>query len=69
MIYEKIFYAFSRKFDKKVKDICRISGLENRFIENIEDYEESQIDYAAVKDILEPQIERSKQWLHNAISG
>lgn len=67
MIFEKDFYAFSREDDKKVKDICKISGLEYRFFEKVEDYKESSIDYGVVRDSLMPQIVYSKQWLHNAI--
>ena len=67
LIFEKDFYAFSRKDDKKVKDICEITGLTDRFFIDMDDYVESSVDYNAVKSVLSPQIEESKKWLHDAI--
>lgn len=67
MIFEKDFYAFSRKDDKKVLDICKISGLSDRFYKDLNEYSDSPIDYEAVRGILRSQIEESKKWLHDAI--
>jgi len=32
LLFEKEFYAFSRKTGRKIEDICNVVGLDNRFI-------------------------------------
>ena len=67
IIFKREFYAFSRKDDRKVEDICKIIGLGDRFYKTSSDYVEAKIDFNSVMKLLEPQIEESQRWLHNAI--
>ncbi len=67
IIFEKDFYAFSRKDDKKVLDICTTFNLQDRFFQSIESYSESPIDYVQVNAVKEKEVLRSRKWLHDAI--
>lgn len=68
VIFQKQFYAFTRNSSGKVRDICRVLNLENRFIKDGQTIrKEEKIDYEKVNILLEKEIVKSKEWLHNAL--
>lgn len=69
VIFKKQFYAFSRNYSGKVKDICQIMNLENRFFSDNVFREQKPIDYDAVYKILQNKINESELWLKTALQG
>lgn len=69
IIFNKEFYAFSRKSNGKVKDICKTMNLENRFFENDEFKELEKIDYDQVNEQWKKLKEKSEKWIINAIEN
>ena len=69
IIFNKEFYAFSRKSNGKVCDICKTMNLENRFLKNDEFHELEHINYNEVNKILKKQKKISQDWIKNAIEN
>ena len=65
LIFKKQFYAFSRKYSGKVKDICCQFNLENRFFSDDFFHEVAPINYAEVKMKIDRRRKISQQWLIN----
>jgi hypothetical protein len=69
VIFEKEFYAYSRKTGRKIEDICRLLGLENRFIRNFDFSEQEPIDYDKINKIIIENRTKSLEWLKEAINN
>ena len=67
LIFQKQFYAFSRRYDGKVRDICKQFNLENRFIENGVFADQPPIDYGKVNKTVCEKREMSKSWLESQL--
>lgn len=67
--YKKELYAFPRKKEKKVEDLCKILGLENRYIVNGSriSFEKKLIDYKKVGINIQEWKNQSIKWLINSI--
>lgn len=68
IIFNVQFYAFSRAYAGKVKDICKIFELENRYFSNDVFKECENIDFDNVNKIWETKRTDSKKWLIEAIN-
>lgn len=53
LIFNKQFYAFSRKSNGKVRNICEVIKLKERFFENDQFKELEKIDYIKVNKEIE----------------
>lgn len=69
ILFNVQFYAFSRAYAGKVKDICKVFGLENRFFVDDNFVEQKLIDYEEVNMRYEQLKEHSIHWLENALQG
>lgn len=67
LIFNIDFYAFSRGSYGKVKDICEITGLSDRFFKDDNFKELKGIDYSIVNSRIEKLKLKSKEWLYNAL--
>ena len=67
--YEKEFYAFPRKKEKKVIDLCQMLGVENRYMANETNtnLDMNPIDYKKVHRNIQEWKETSMQWLINSL--
>lgn len=69
IIFNKEFYAFSRKSNGKVRDICKTMNLKDRFLENDQFKELKKIDYNIVNEKWKEYKEKSQRWIINAIEN
>lgn len=67
IIFEKEFYAFSRKTGRKIENICETFGLQGRFIKKNEFNECEAIDYKKVNEVLNTKRVQSIQYLVRAL--
>lgn len=67
IIFKKQFYAFSRKYAGKVKDVCEIFGLSKRFFPTDEFVEQKDIDYDKVYKKYYKLKEKSEKYILNAL--
>ena len=67
VIFEKQFYAFTRVYQKKVIDICKTFGLEDRYMTDDRLTERAPIDYSAVRALRDRLQEESRRWLAEQI--
>jgi len=67
VLFEKEFYAYSRKTGRKIEDICKLLGLENRFIRNFNFSEQEPIDYNKINRIISEERIKSIEWLKESI--
>lgn len=65
LVYEKKFYVFQRT-GNKISDLCNSVGLANRIIDN-DMVNDEEIDYDNLNNIINEQINISREWLFNAI--
>ena len=68
IIFEKEFYAFTRKKQKKVIDICKTFGLEERYMWDDKFTERDPIDYSMLREKRIQHKEESEQWIREALS-
>ncbi len=70
-LFEKQFFAFTRKYAGKVVDICRQFGLENRFIgDSGADPEQiEEINFDQVNSLLKKKRAMSIDWLKHAVNA
>lgn len=72
IILEKDFYTFT--FDKRterITDLLKEVGLENRFVDNLPEYNEERkykIDYSVISDRKDKYVNKSKDFLKVALS-
>lgn len=69
ILFEKDFYAYSRKTGRKIEDFCQLLGLDNRFIRNFNFSEQHPIDYHEVNKLLKNERTKSLKWLEEAINA
>lgn len=67
IIFNIQFYAFSRAYAGKVKDICNVFELQERYFEDNIFRENEPIDYEKVNKIRDELAEKSKQWLISSL--
>lgn len=67
IIFNTQFYAFSRAYAGKVKDICATFDLQERYFADDFFCERKPIDYSTVNVIREDLIKKSKNWLMSAL--
>lgn len=67
IIFNTQFYAFSRAYAGKVKDICDVFGLQERYFEDNSFCEKSPIDYSSINVIKEKLTAKSEKWLISAL--
>lgn len=68
IIFKKQFYAFSRKYAGKVKDVCDIFGLSKRFFPTDEFIEQKDIDYVKVYKKYNKLKEQSENYIIKALN-
>lgn len=68
VIYKKEFYAFNRGSSGKVKDICKVLGMPERFFDNNEFAPLNPINYDSVYERLKEMRSKSVNWLNYAIN-
>lgn len=68
VLFEKDFYAYSRKTGKKIEDFCKLLKLSNRYISNFEFKEQAPINYDRVNKTLNVERSNSLRWLEEAIN-
>lgn len=67
VIFQKQFYAFSRAYAGKVKNICDVLKLSDHYFPD--DFAEAaEIDYAAVNRIWNEKKQLSRKWLKHALT-
>lgn len=69
IIFKKEFYAFSRKYAGKVKDLCEVFGLSNRFFPTNEFVEQPKIDYDKVYKTYTKLRKTSEDYIKNALKN
>jgi len=69
IIFKVQFYAFSRAYAGKVRDICKTFGLENRFFEDNEFRQQSSINYKLVYERYEKLKIKSLEWLKKSLTS
>ena len=69
VIFQKEFYAFSRRYAGKVQDICKILGLEERYFASDEFCEKSAINFPEVHSKLLELKEQSEEWIIKSLRG
>ncbi|WP_310604960.1 polysaccharide pyruvyl transferase family protein [Anaerosporobacter sp.] len=67
VLFEKDFYAFSRKSGGKVKDICESFGILNRYYPKKYIRTDDEIDYTKVSSRVKELSEESRKWLMDAL--
>ena len=67
VIFHRDFYAFSRAYAGKVKDICHTLGAYGRYVPDGEGICEEEVDYVRVDRKWKEFRERSQRWLKNAL--
>lgn len=68
IIFKKQFYAFSRKYAGKVRDICKIFDLSNRYFEDDNFIEQKKINYNEVYKKYKKMQKESQDWIINALT-
>lgn len=66
-IFHKEFYAFSRAYSGKVKDICDVLGLKDYYFPDDVFLERKPIDYVSVDEKIAGMRNKSEQWLKTAL--
>lgn len=69
VIFNKQFYAFSRKAMGKVEDICNVLNLEERFFKDDNFVEKDDIDYKIINPIVFQKIQNSKEWIEQSLNN
>lgn len=69
IIFSRQFYAFSRGSAGKVRDICHIFGLKERYFEGTVFQELPPIDYEAVHKLWRRKKEESQRWLTESLKS
>lgn len=69
IIFEKEFYAFSRKYSGKVLDICDQMEIPERYFADDRFVERSPIDYQHVRAVWQKKRDKSISWIINALNG
>lgn len=69
VIFHRDFYAFSRTYAGKVKDICKVLGLKERYFPDDNFVEMEPIEYAVVDTRLMELKESSEMWLNQAMNS
>lgn len=69
IIFSKQFFAFGRKDNLKVIDICSRFGLNGRYLNNHSAVPDDDIDYSKIDIIRNELVYFSKKWLVEAISS
>lgn len=67
LLFEREFFAFTRKTGKKIADICQLVGLPDRFVTDGRVKSVLPVDWQRVGRILERERVRSEQWLRRAL--
>lgn len=67
IIFKKEFYAFSRKYAKKVEDICKIFDLENRYFMDDNFKAQKNINWKNVYGLLKKYKKDSIEFIENAL--
>lgn len=67
ILFEVQFYAFSRSCAGKVKDICDVFGLQDRYFEDDNFAERSSINYSELNKKRRNLVIQSQDWLVNAL--
>lgn len=67
IVFNIQFYAFSRAYAGKVKDLCNTFCLEDRYFSDDNFVEIGDIDYSIVNDLWNKRRAESTKWLLNAI--
>lgn len=67
VLFEKEFYAFTRKLNGKVEDICKTLELNNRYLTDNKLKKVEKIDYKKVNKIVKELREKSQNWIIDAI--
>ncbi len=67
LIFEKQFYAFTRKKQKKVIDICETFGLQERYMWDDTFTEREPIDYSVIREKRKRLKMESEKWLREAV--
>ena len=69
MIFNREFYVFSRKYNGKIRDICQLFDLDDRFLSDDNFEIKEKINYDLLNKKIENKISYSKKWLDAALSG
>lgn len=69
LIFNKNFYAFSRANFGKVKNICDVTNLSERFFEDDNFKALPNINYEDINATLSELQKKSKEWLENALNN
>lgn len=69
LIFNKQFYAFSRRYSGKIRDICEGFSMRDRYYENDFFQEQPDIDYQGVNQVLIEKRDESRKWLEKALLG
>lgn len=67
IIFKRNFYAFSRTYSGKVRDICSIMGLKDYYFEDDNFEERKEINYDLVYEKLAKMQSVSKRWIGDAL--
>lgn len=67
ILYNRQFYAFSRRCSGKVLDICKLFQLDNYYFPNDKFEEQDAIDFNSVNIILNSLRQKSEKWLEDAL--
>ena len=67
VLFNKEFYAFTRKFNEKVEDICKTLDLGDRFLQDNVIKETKKIDYEVVNKKVDKLRKESREWIIDAI--
>lgn len=69
LIFEKEFYVFNNKGrGSRITNLLKMAGTEQRLIEEYKE-DKLKLDYTDIKENLKPYIEKSKNYLNNALSS
>ena len=67
VLFKKDFYAFSRKYAKKVEDICNILNLDNRYFIDDNFKEQKSINWKKVYSLLDVYKNNSIEFIEKAL--
>lgn len=67
VIFERQFFAFSRKYFGKIKDFCGVMGMPERFFDDNNFRELPSIDYSIVRRIWQQKRQESIEWIFDAL--
>lgn len=66
-LFHRDMYMFSRKYGGKVKDMCKVLGIENRYFADDMFVEREPIPYDEVNSRIACMKEKSKRWFESAL--